>query len=192
MSDYLPNATKDSLRTAALARRGALEPAARIEASLCVAERVEQLGLPVGAMVAGFWPIRDEIDPRPLMAGLRERGHGLCLPVVAEPHLIFRELLRGAELVAAGFGTVAPGPGAAEVVPDVLLVPLAAFDRTGHRIGYGKGHYDRAIAAIGANRPLRLIGVAFAVQEVETVPFEDHDRPLDAIVTETELIRCRA
>ncbi|MEI2385006.1 5-formyltetrahydrofolate cyclo-ligase [Breoghania sp. JC706] len=191
MDDRLFDATKEGLRAAALARRGALEPSARIEAALAVAERAGELDLPTGAMVSGFWPIRDEIDPRPLMSALRERGHGLCLPVVAEPHLIFRELLRGAELVAAGFGTVAPGPQAAEVVPDVMLVPMAAFDRVGHRIGYGKGHYDRAIEAISARRTLRLIGVAYSVQEIETVPFEDHDRPLDTIVTEAELIRCR-
>ncbi|MDJ0932404.1 5-formyltetrahydrofolate cyclo-ligase [Breoghania sp.] len=188
----LPNATKEGLRAAALARRGALEPSARIEAALAVAERADELNLAVGARVAGFWPIRDEIDPRPLMSALRERGHGLCLPVVTEPYLTFRELLRGAELVPAGFGTSAPGPEAAEVIPDVLLVPLAAFDRTGHRIGYGKGHYDRAIAGIGATRPLRLIGVAFSVQEIDTVPFEDHDRRLDTVVTETELIQCGA
>ena len=192
MDDRLFDATKEGLRAAALARRGALEPSARIEAALAVAERAGELDLPTGAMVSGFWPIRDEIDPRPLMSALRERGHGLCLPVVAEPHLIFRELLRGAELVSAGFGTVAPGPQAAEVVPDVMLVPMAAFDRLGHRIGYGKGHYDRAIEAISARRTLRLIGVAYSVQEIETVPFEDHDRPLDTIVTEAELIRCRA
>lgn len=182
---------KNELRAAALARRAALEPERRIEAALAVAEHAPALALRAGAMVSGFWPIRDEIDPRPLMSALREAGHGLCLPVVAKPHLLFRELLRGAELVAAGFGTVAPGPEAAEVVPDVLLVPLAAFDRTGHRIGYGQGHYDRTIAAIGPERDLRLIGVAYSVQEVGAVPFESHDRPLDTIVTETELIRCR-
>ncbi|WP_319775702.1 5-formyltetrahydrofolate cyclo-ligase [Breoghania sp.] len=180
------------MRRKALAARGAISAEARIEAALAIADAADALMLARGAMVSGFWPIRDEIDPRPLMSALRERGHGLCLPVVAEPHLLFRELLRGAELVDAGFGTIAPGPDAAQVLPDVMLVPLAAFDRSGHRIGYGQGHYDRAISAIGADRKLHLIGVAFSVQEVDRVPFEAHDHPLDMVVTETEVIRCRA
>ncbi len=184
-------AAKTEMRRKALAARAAIPAAARIEGSLAIADAVDGLEVPRGAMVSGFWPIRDEVDPRPLMSALRERGHGLCLPVVAEPHLLFRELLRGAELVDAGFGTIAPGPEAAEVLPDVMLVPLAAFDRSGHRIGYGKGHYDRAISAIGAGRALHLIGVAYSVQEVDCVPFEEHDHPLDLIVTEAGVIRCR-
>ncbi len=193
MSPSLDNAArKTEMRRKALAARGAISAEARIEAALAIADAADALVLARGAMVSGFWPIRDEIDPRPLMSALRERGHGLCLPVVAEPHLLFRELLRGAELVDAGFGTIAPGADAAQVLPDVMLVPLAAFDRSGHRIGYGQGHYDRAISAIGADRKLYLIGVAFSVQEVDRVPFEAHDHPLDMVVTETEVIRCRA
>ncbi|WP_394706266.1 5-formyltetrahydrofolate cyclo-ligase [Breoghania sp.] len=193
MSPSLDNAAlKTEMRRKALAARGAISAGARIEAALAIADAADALMLARGAMVSGFWPIRDEIDPRPLMSALRERGHGLCLPVVAEPHLLFRELLRGAELVDAGFGTIAPGADAAQVLPDVMLVPLAAFDRSGHRIGYGQGHYDRAISAIGADRKLHLIGVAFSVQEVDRVPFEAHDHPLDMVVTETEVIRCRA
>ncbi|PVB61895.1 5-formyltetrahydrofolate cyclo-ligase [Labrenzia sp. 011] len=177
-------AEKDLLRKEALARRAALGDIERIEKSLSLADHADGLPLPEGSVVAGFWPIRDEIDPRPLMDALRCKGHPLCLPVVAEPHLVFRTLERGADLVAAGFGTMGPGPEAAEVCPQVLLMPLAGFDAAGNRIGYGKGHYDTAIAALEKTGPLLCIGLAFAVQEVDRVPAEEHDKPLNGILTE--------
>ncbi|POF31130.1 5-formyltetrahydrofolate cyclo-ligase [Roseibium marinum] len=177
-------AEKDVLRKEALARRAALSGVDRIEKSLSLADHADELPLPEAAVVAGFWPIRDEVDPRPLMDALRRKGHPLCLPVVAEPHLIFRTLERGAELAAAGFGTMGPGPGAAAVRPQVLLMPLAGFDAAGNRIGYGKGHYDTAIAALEKTGPLLCIGLAFAVQEVDRVPAEEHDKPLTGILTE--------
>lgn len=177
-------ALKDRLRQDALRRRAAMDPLLRIEAGLTLAEHVAALELAPGRMVAGFWPIRDEIDPRPLMSALREQGHGLCLPVVSEPHLLFRVLERGATLQPAGFGTQAPGPDAEQVTPDVLLMPLAAFDSFGNRIGYGKGHYDKALAALERDRRRTCIGLAFEAQEVDRVPAEPHDRPLDGILTE--------
>jgi len=175
---------KDLLRKEALARRAALSGIERIEKGLSLADHADSLPLPEGAVVAGFWPIRDEIDPRPLMDRLRQKGHPLCLPVVADPHLVFRTLERGGELVAAGFGTMGPGPDAALVRPEVLLMPLAGFDRAGNRIGYGKGHYDTAITALEQQGPLLCIGLAFAIQEVDRVPAEAHDKPLDGILTE--------
>ncbi|MBO6509491.1 MAG: 5-formyltetrahydrofolate cyclo-ligase [Roseibium sp.] len=177
-------AEKDTLRKEALARRGALPEVDRIEKSLSLCDFIDELPIPEGAIVAGFWPIRDEVDPRPLLDQLRQRGHALCLPVVAKPHLLFRSLVRGAEMEPAGFGTMAPGRDAAVLRPDVLLMPLAGFDAAGNRIGYGKGHYDTAIAALEADGPLACIGVAFATQEVDRVPAEAHDKPLDGILTE--------
>lgn len=182
-------AEKQNVRKAALARRRALSETDRIEASLQIADLAGQLALPGGAEVAGFWPIRDEIDPRPLMDKLRTFGHPLSLPVVQHPNLVFRRLTRGADLTDAGFGTVAPGPQAEEVLPDVLLMPLAAFDAGGGRIGYGKGHYDTAIAALERHKPVIRIGVAFSVQEVERVPLEAHDKRLQGIVTENGFTR---
>ncbi|MTI44974.1 5-formyltetrahydrofolate cyclo-ligase [Roseibium hamelinense] len=179
---------KQFLRKQALERRSALTDAFRIEASLKLAEFVETLDLAPDAVVAGFWPIQSEIDPRPLLDELRKRGHKLCLPVVAEPHLIFRVFHRDSSFVPAGFGTLAPGPEAEEVRPDVLLMPLAAFDRSGNRIGYGKGHYDTAIAALEKSGPLTCIGLAFAAQEVECVPAEDHDKKLTGILSEQGLL----
>ncbi|WP_150522628.1 5-formyltetrahydrofolate cyclo-ligase [Roseibium sediminis] len=178
-------AQKAALRKEALSRRGAISPIDRIEASLSLVTQAELLNLPLGAVVAGYWPIRDELDPRPLLHRLRELGHRLCLPVVAKPHLLFREFGTETDFEPAGFGTMAPGPQAPEIRPDVLLMPLSAFDGAGNRIGYGKGHYDTAIAALEGTGPLALIGLAFDVQAVEEVPAEAHDKPMDGILTES-------
>lgn len=175
---------KDVLRQEVLRRRKAMTDVDRIEKSLLLADHAGKLPLPSQATVAGFWPIRDEIDPRPLLDRLRQIGHPLCLPVVADPHLLFRTLERGAALEPAGFGTLAPGPEAKEVRPDVLLMPLAGFDRLGNRIGYGKGHYDTAIEALEKSGSLMCIGLAFGLQEVDLVPAERHDKPLSGVLTE--------
>ena len=177
-------AAKDALRKEALSRRAAMAPTHRIEVSLTLADAVESLPIPDGAIVSGFWPIRDEIDPRPLLDRLRAKRHRLCLPVVTKPHLIFRELTRDTVLVPAGFGTTVPDAASPELRPDVLLMPLAAFDKAGNRIGYGKGHYDTAIAALEQDGPVTCIGLAFQTQEVDDVPAEPHDKPLDGILTE--------
>lgn len=142
------------------------------------------------SIVSGYWPIRSEIDPRPLLALARHDGHAVALPVLIDSETLrFRLWDEGAALVPAGFGTIGPDAAAPDIVPDIVLLPLAGFDRSGHRIGYGKGHYDRAIArlATSGHRPL-LVGLAFGVQEVDKVPFEPHDIPLDFILTEDELI----
>ncbi len=183
-------AMKAELRRLALERRAALAPDARIEGSLSLAELVAGFDFPAGAVVSAFWPIRDEIDPRPVMHLLRQRGHRLCLPAIVDGKLVFRQLDPETRLVKAGFGTVEPAPDAEVLTPEVMLVPLAAFDRSGHRIGYGKGYYDFAIEALRAKGQPCCIGVAFSVQEVAAVPFEIHDQPLVAVVTEREIIKC--
>lgn len=181
---------KAEVRRRALARRGTLSAQERIEASLALAGRIGEHDIPPGAVVSGFWPIRDEVDLRPAMQMLADRGHPLCLPAIVNGELEFRRLDSETELVKAGFGTVEPGPSAPVLLPEVMLVPLAAFDRRGHRIGYGKGYYDRAIAKLRRSGAPICIGVAFSIQEVEEVPFEDHDEPLRAIVTEGAVIQC--
>lgn len=153
----------------------------------------ERLPIPAGSVVSGFWPIRSEIDPRPLMHGLAERGNRLCLPVVIDRiRIAFRSWTPGADLVETGFGTRGPGPDAPVVDPDVMLMPMAVFDRRGGRIGYGAGHYDRAIELLhrAGRRPV-LIGLAFACQETEAVPLEPHDQMLHVIATETDIIACQ-
>jgi len=180
--------TKAALREAALARRDALDPAFRIEAALTLAETFPLDVIPVtGKVVSGFLPIQSEIDVRPLMDRLRRAGARLALPAFPNRKgpMIFRELVRGAELVPMGFGTYGPGPEAAEVEPEILLTPLAAFDATGNRIGYGKGHYDQALARLDALARRTAVGIAFACQEVDAVPHEPHDRRLDFVLTDT-------
>ncbi|CAK7257613.1 MULTISPECIES: 5-formyltetrahydrofolate cyclo-ligase [unclassified Shinella] len=185
-----PKEQKAAIRNERLALRDAMAPEARIEGSLAMVELAgDCIAFAPGTVISGFWPIRSEADIRPLMAHLRTRGARLCLPVVLDREtIIFRELAVGAPVVKTGFGTTGPGPDAAVLDPDILLVPLSAFDRAGHRIGYGAGHYDRAIDRLKAKgRVPRLIGIAFDCQEVASVPAEPHDVALDAILTESGL-----
>ncbi len=184
-----PSSIKKQLRLTALAKRDALDVQYRIEAALRLAETAEKIAMQPGTVVSGFWPIRSEMDIRPLMFALRAKGGRLCLPAIIDRETIeFRELLRETAMIDMGFGTVGPGPEADVLQPDLMLVPLAAFDDRGHRVGYGGGYYDRAIARLRADgRGLRLIGIAFDCQRIERVPDEAHDQPLDAILTESGL-----
>lgn len=180
---------KKQLRLDALARRDALSAEYRIEAGLGMADAAGQMAVEPGQTVSGFWPMRSEADIRPLMFALREKGVRLTLPAILDKTtIVFRELVRGAEMIDMGFGTVGPGPEAEILDPALMLVPLAAFDGRGHRIGYGAGYYDRAIARLIEHglRP-KLIGIAFDCQRVEAVPDEAHDVALDAVLTESGL-----
>jgi 5-formyltetrahydrofolate cyclo-ligase len=179
---------KAALRVEVLARRDASDPVDRAAWSAAIsAAAADQI--PAGATVSAFLPIRSEVDLAPLVHGLVAAGRVVGLPVIKGPRLIFRALVPDAPLVPRGFGTVGPADDAPEVVPDVMLVPLTVFDRSLDRIGYGKAYYDNTIAALRAagHRPV-LVGVAFALQEVDRVPVEDHDVTLDRIVTEREVI----
>jgi 5-formyltetrahydrofolate cyclo-ligase len=187
---------KDVLRREVLARRDALGVEERARFSQVVADRFRSLhSLPFHAAVLDgpvsvFLPIRSEIDTRPLMRELDRHNVVVALPVVRRPLLDFRVWRFGEPLVKAAFGLMEPGPDAASVRPRTMIVPLAAFDRRGDRIGYGAGHYDRAIEAFTTDgRPLTTVGLAFSCQEVFQVPAEPHDRRLDWILTEKELIR---
>ena len=187
-----PAARKEQLRLEAFERRNALDKAWRQQASRAIADQV--LALPELRdlqPVGGYWPIRSEVDSRPLMEALLDRGQDVALSQILHPHLSWRLWRPGDVLIKGGFGVREPGPDAPEVFPSALLVPLVAFDRRGGRVGYGKGHFDRAIAALEAKHPILTIGLAYAVQEIEEVPVEPHDRMLDVIVTESELIRTK-
>ena len=188
---------KATLRKTVLASRDAKDEASRVEAALAVADHASDVPAFDGDVLAGSWvssflPIRSEIDARPLMAVLADRGARLCLPVVQDrTTIVFRELVRGGELVDTGFGTLGPPPEAEVVDPAVMIVPLAAFDSRGGRIGYGAGHYDRAIARLMEDgKPPRLVGLAFALQQVGHVPVEAHDQPLEGVLTENGYIAC--
>jgi 5-formyltetrahydrofolate cyclo-ligase len=183
---------KKQLRLEALARRDALDPVWRVEAALDMAETArKEIAVEPGQVVSGFWPMRSEVDVRPLMFALRESGARRCLPaILVKTTIVFRELVRGAPMVEMGFGTVGPHEEAQVLDPAVMLVPLAAFDARGHRIGYGGGYYDRAIERLHqAGKPPLLIGVAFDCQQVERVPEEPHDVVLANLLTESGLRR---
>ncbi len=153
-----------------------------------------EIALATGAPVSAYWPKGDELDPRSAMTGLAERGHVIGLPVVVEPEapLLFRAWRPGDELCPAGFGLLEPAPGRPEVIPELLLVPLLAFDRRGMRLGYGGGFYDRTLARLEARGVAPLaVGLAYAGQELPEVAVGATDRRLDWIVTDSELIDTR-
>lgn len=140
-----------------------------------------------GKVLAAYWPMRGEADPRPALAA---HAGPRCLPVVSgrgRP-LAFRAWAPGAPLVAGAFGAMIPPDTAPPATPEVLIVPLLAFDRRGFRLGYGGGFYDRTLEALRAAGPRLAIGLAFAAQEVAEVPTEPTDQPLDLIVTEVGII----
>lgn len=182
---------KAQIRKERLALRDAIPADVRAEMSAALAEHGGgALAFAPGTVISGFLPIRSEADIGPLMERFRLRGARLCVPVILDKEtIVFRELAENSALVSGTFGTAQPGPDAAELEPDILLVPLSAFDREGQRIGYGAGYYDRAIARLREKGLARqLIGIAFDCQEVPSVPAEPHDVPLDAILTESGLV----
>jgi 5-formyltetrahydrofolate cyclo-ligase len=171
-------ARKAALRVEMLARRATFDPNAG-QALAAIALR--ELVLPAGAAVSGVWPLPGELDLRPLLHTLYARGHPILLPQTPRRGnpLIFRRWTPGAVMIAERFGTQRPdGP---EAVPDVILVPLLAFDAAGNRLGYGGGYYDCTLAALPDRE---AIGFAHAAQQVDEVPTEPHDRPLQTILTD--------
>jgi len=183
--DRNPAGAKAAMRVAALARRAGL---ARPEAGQALAAHVlEQCPPPPGAVVAGFWPMGDEIDLRPLLHALHTIGHLILLPVTPRRGLPlgFHVWSPGCAMLPGRFGTSHP-EAEAPSAPGFVLVPLLAFDARGHRLGYGGGYYDRTLAALP--QAFRL-GVAYAGQQVPHVPAAPHDIPLHAIATEAGLLR---
>lgn len=173
---------KADLRARALAARGQGGDQAALDSRL-----ITVLAPFVGQILAGYWPMRGEVDPRAAMVA--HKGP-TCLPVVlgkAAP-LLFRQW-QGQPLVPGPFGTVHPDDSQPELIPSVLIVPLAGFDRYGNRLGYGGGYYDRTLQLLRKTGMQAAIGVAFAVQELPAIPSEPFDQPLDIVVTDHEIIR---
>ncbi|SDH06327.1 5-formyltetrahydrofolate cyclo-ligase [Pelagibacterium luteolum] len=181
---------KARLREEAFARRTGVPQADRQDASKAAADHfLDGIALQKNQIVALYWPIRDEIDCKPLLTKLMDSGQPVALPVVLsedEP-LELRLWEDGQPLYPSGFGTLAPSETAPVVVPDIVVIPLLAFDKTGTRLGYGKGYYDRTLAHMGT-RPL-LVGYAFSAQELDFIPRLAHDLPLDVLVTEAGVRR---
>jgi 5-formyltetrahydrofolate cyclo-ligase len=185
-------ALKKQARADAAERRARAHAAAATSAGFALATTgLGFSGAAEGATVAGFLAYRTEIDVLPLMARLVADGATTALPVVTgkgQP-LVFRRWHPGEPLEEAHFGIHVPPATAEEVEPDVLLVPMLAFDREGYRLGYGGGFYDRTLERLRAMKPVTAIGVAFAGQEVAQVMRGAHDQPLDFILTESGVIR---
>jgi 5-formyltetrahydrofolate cyclo-ligase len=184
---------KDQVRKDATARRDALSPDERQGAGEAIAAHALPIAMPSGAVVSGFMPMRTEISPIPLMRKLVAAGAKLALPVVAgrgNP-LIMRAWAFGDALETGAWNIPQPRSGAPVVDPDILIVPLLAFDRSGHRIGYGAGYYDMTINRLRAMKPITTVGIAFATQEIPKVPTTERDAQLDLVLTEREVIDCR-
>lgn len=176
---------KAELRTKAHAARAAISQASRSDAAQAATRHFfEQIQLQPTDVVAAYWRIRDELDCQPILIRLMDSNQPVILPVVmgAEAPLDLRIWEQGASLYEAGFGTLAPADDAPRAEPDVVIMPLLGFDSRGTRLGYGGGYYDRTLARL-SKKP-RLVGLAFAAQELDLIPREDHDVPLDAVVTE--------
>lgn len=185
MVDEKIEEAKAALRIKAHAARAALPQAMRADAAQAVTQHFfEHVPLVASDIVAAYWRIRDELDCQPILVRLMDSNQTVVLPVVigSEEPLDLRVWEQGASLYEAGFGTLAPAELAPRAEPDIVLMPLLGFDKRGTRLGYGGGYYDRTLARM-SKKP-KLIGLAFAAQELDVIPREEHDVPLDAIVTE--------
>jgi 5-formyltetrahydrofolate cyclo-ligase len=188
-----PADEKAILRREAIARRDELPAEERAEAAQAIAARGFPLPVGPGTIVSGFSPLKSEINPLPLMRKLAEAGAQLALPIVAgrgQP-LVMRAFAFGDPLVSGIWGIREPVPEAPEVAPDILLVPLLAFDRRGNRLGYGAGYYDMTISGLRATKPVIAAGIAFAAQEIDAVPITPRDARLDLVLTENGVIDFR-
>src|ERR1700736_1372221 len=186
--------SKAQLRATALAAREKLSDKQRTAAAGALAKRGLPIDIAKGLIVSGYSPIRNEIDQEPRMKALAAQGPRLALPTINArgKALTFRAWTPGDRLMMGMLGIPEPSTAAAEVVPDIMLVPLAAFDQPGHRIGYGAGHYDHTFAHLRKIKAVTGIGLAFAAQEIDAVPALSHDERLDFVLTETKVFDIRS
>jgi 5-formyltetrahydrofolate cyclo-ligase len=184
---------KAELRRQSRARREALPVMEQSAAAQTIAARGLPIPVPASAVVSGYSPLKFEISPLPLMRRAADAGAQLALPVVqgrGSP-LIMRAWSFGEALGSGVWGIREPKPEAPEVFPDILIVPILAFDRAGYRLGYGAGYYDMTITRLHVMKPITAIGIAFAAQEIAEVPKTPRDARLDLVLTEREIIDLR-
>ena len=184
---------KAELRKQSRGRREALPVMEQSAAAQTIAARGLPIPVPAGAVVSGYSPLKFEISPLPLMRRAADARAQLALPVVqgrGSP-LIMRAWSFGEALGSGVWGIREPKPEAPEVLPDILIVPILAFDRAGYRLGYGAGYYDMTITRLRAMKPITAIGIAFAAQEITEVPKTPRDARLDLVLTEREIIDLR-
>ena len=189
-------ASKITIRKHALERRDLVSAAEAQEAANAIKgaalELIRRLAGEARPTVALYWPIRSELNTRPLIEALHAQGYPVLLPAmtaVRQP-LHFRAFTPGDELEKGPFGLSEPAPGRPEGRPQIVFAPLAAFDRRGVRLGYGGGIYDATLLALRSGGPVTAIGLAYSLQESDAIPAEPHDQRLDFIITERETIDC--
>jgi 5-formyltetrahydrofolate cyclo-ligase len=182
-------ADKEALRREARALRKSLHAAQPDIGDALARNFQDGLPLPPRAAVAGFLPVREEADPTVLMAALRARGHAILLPrvVAIGAPLGFHLWEAGAAPMVGAFGLYEPAPDWPQATPDIVLVPLLAFDGAGYRLGYGGGYYDRTLRLLRQERPVIAVGIGFAGQERSDLPHDHHDERLDWMVTEADV-----
>jgi 5-formyltetrahydrofolate cyclo-ligase len=173
-------------KTAMDVRAAANATAGPLSGDLLAAQFLENVPVSGGTVVAGYWPIRDEISPLPLLRRLHEAGTPVTLPAVTEKGgiLTFRAWEPDIDLEDGPYGTSHPPSGDDEREPDVVVVPMLAFDDDGNRLGYGAGYYDRVLASLRRTRPVVAVGIAFEAQRVKSLPHDENDQRLDWVATE--------
>ena len=181
---------KDQMRRALVAQRSAHHKAHGEGEAEALAEFVssnadKQLGAISDKIIATYLPMGGELDPRPLMQALRKNGNSICLPVCIneDAPLVFRRYRHNDALLPDDMGIAAPRATAQQVTPDIVLLPLLAFDGQGHRLGRGGGFYDRTLAELKKRSDCRFIGLAFDMQMVDKCPIAPHDEALHAVLT---------
>ena len=178
------DAAKADARKAAFIVRGAAQ-AAGLDVAMQAHLRAALTGFEA-APLAGYMPIRTEADPLPVMAG---HAGPVGVPVIIGPGqaLVFHRWSEGCAMTVGPFGARVPTDGVV-MVPQVLIVPLLAFDARGYRLGYGGGFYDRTLAALRAEGPVLALGFAYGAQEIPEVPVDQYDQRLDGVVTEDGIV----
>ncbi len=176
------------MRNKAKAKRAALSSSLMQQAANQAVEIfLQNIPLEKVNVIAAYYAMNNELTILPLVEKLWAKNKQICLPSVIENNqpMIFRAWQRGDELIDGLHNIKAPDDNALILVPDIIIMPLVAFDKKGNRLGYGKGYYDRTVADMKRN-PL-LVGYAYSVQEVENIEYESHDVPLDYLVSEKEV-----
>ena len=189
----MTHAQKVLLRQAALERRGEIDDTARAEGALHFKTNfLTEIQLKKGMVIAGYWPLKQELDVMPLLHELLDLGYTCALPhvVQAEAPLVFRAWNKDTVMVEGTYGMMEPDATAEEVTPDLLIVPVVAFDPSGHRLGYGAGYYDMTFGKLSADgRKYLAVGAAFDQQCFDVVPAEAHDVHMNVIVTDKRIYK---
>ena len=188
----LPQDKADARKIAAAHRLAAHEHAKENAPRLLASQNLPTNPKPGFHIISAFYPYRSEIDTRPLLTKLAGEGWTTALPIVQGSGLplIFRRWLPGEPTMKGAMNIAIPPESAGEVEPDVLLVPMLAYDAQGFRLGYGGGFYDRTLSQLRAKKTIVAIGVAYAAQQVLHVPHDEHDQPLDYVMTERGVTKC--